>query len=97
MINTDMRTYNYFTFEADNEYGVPSLSKEASGTVSMVINTTSQAIQDSILYKDASYIGLTHSKEINDDCVIQYGDERLKVLYISPKGRYIQVFMKQYD
>ncbi|MGM9543619.1 MAG: hypothetical protein ACI3T9_01415 [Romboutsia timonensis] len=97
MINTDMRTYNYFTFEEDNGYGAPSLSSTVSGSVKMSINTTSQATQDNILFKDASYIGLTHSGEINDKFVIQYGDEKLKVLYVQTKGRLKQVFMKNYD
>lgn len=97
MINTDMRAYNYFTLGKNNEYGVPTLSDAPIGSVKMAINSTSQAVQDNILFKDASYIGLTHSKEIDDTFIIQYGDERLKVLYVVPKGRLTQVYMKKYD
>lgn len=97
MINTDMRTYDYFTFGDKNGYGAPTLSKTAIGTIKMAINSTSQAVQDNILFKEASYIGLTHSGDINDKFVIQYGNERLKVLYVVPKGRLKQVFMGKYD
>ena len=97
MINTDMRTYNYFTLGENNGYGMPSISNLPIGTVKMAINSTSQAVQDNILFKDASYIGLTHSKKIDDTFIIQYGDERLKVLYVVPKGRLTQVYMKKYD
>jgi hypothetical protein len=93
MINADMRVYDYFTFEEENEYGAPQLSTEVKGAIKIAINTTSQAIQDNIRYKDATYIGLTHA-EVDDTFVIQYGEERLKVLYVNPKGRYKQVFMK---
>ena len=94
MINNDMRLYDYFTFGLDNDYGAPTLSKERQGVVKMAINMTSQSIQDNIKYKDAAYVGLTLDKEINDSYVIQYGDEKLKVLYVNPKGKYKQVFLK---
>lgn len=93
MINTDMRLYNYFTFGDDDGYGQATLSTDVKGQVKMAINTTSQSIQDNIRYKDCSYIGLTHAK-VDDTFVIEYGNERLKVLYVNPKGKYTQVFMK---
>lgn len=93
MINNDMRLYNYFTFGDEDGYGQPTLSTDIQGQVKMAINTTSQSIQDNIRYKDCSYIGLTHAK-VDDTYVIEFGEERLKVLYVNPKGRYTQVFMK---
>jgi hypothetical protein len=95
MINTDMRTYDYFTFGDSNGYGSPSLSKEPKGTIKIAINTTSQSVQDNIKYKSATYIGLTHDKDIDDTYVIAFGKEKLKVLYVQPKGRYTQVFMSE--
>lgn len=94
MINTDMRYYNYFTYGEDDEYGQPQLSEEVKGSIKIAINTTSQSVQDNINYKDATYIGLTHAA-IDDTYVIQYGDEKLKVLYVNPKGRFKQVFLKE--
>lgn len=93
MINADMRFYDYFTYREEDAYGQPQLS-EKQGSIKMAINTTSQNIQDSIQYKGATYIGLTHAA-IDDSYVIQYGEEKLKVLYIQPKGRYKQVFMAE--
>lgn len=93
MITTNMRTYNYFTFGAPNAYGQPQLSKEPAGTVKLSIFTTSQNVQGNINYTNASYIALTHDKSINDTWVIEYGEERLKVLYTSNQGRFIQVFL----
>lgn len=93
MINTDMRTYDYFTYDGNNGYGLPQLSEEPVGTIKMAINITSQSVQDNIKYKDATYIGLTLDNTVNDTFVIAFGDEKLKVLYINPKGRYKQVFM----
>ena len=93
MINTDMHLYNYFTFGEDDGYGMTQLSTEPKGQIKMAINISSQSIQDNILYKDCSYVGLTHAN-VDDTYVIEYGNERLKVLYVNPKGRYKQVFLK---
>ncbi len=93
MFATDMRSYDYFTYGDNDGYGQPALSDTAQGSVKMAIYTTSQSVQDNINYKDASYLGLTHDAKVNDTYVIQYGETRLKVLYVQPKGRYRQVFM----
>lgn len=92
MIVADMRTYDYLTYGDSDGYGQPALSEEVEGSVKMAINTTSQSVQDNINYKNASYIGLTLA-DVDDTYVILYGDERLKVLYVQPKGRFKQVFM----
>ena len=91
-----MRNYSYFLYGDDNGYGQASLSKEPQGTVKIAIHNTSTSIQDNINYKGASYIGITHDSDIDDAYVIQYGDERLKVLYVSTDGRYKQVFLSTY-
>ena len=93
MINVDMRDYNYYLYGENNAYGQPQLSEEAQCTVKMAIYTVSQSIQDNILYQDCSYIGLTNDAEIDDKYVIQYDKERLKVLYVQPRGRFKQAFL----
>lgn len=92
MINAAMKTYNYFTIGEQDAYGQPVTSTEPSGAVKMAISITSQSVQDNINYSGATYMGLTHTL-LDDSCVIQYGDKRLKVLYVNPTGRFIQVFM----
>ena len=91
MINARMRIYDYYTFGDLDKYGQPQLSEEPKGQIKMAIQTTSQSIQDNINYQNATYLGLTLAP-IDDKYVIQYGDERLKVLYVTP-GRINQVFM----
>jgi hypothetical protein len=93
MINNDMELYDYYTYGDTDGYGQPQLSSSPIGQIKMAIYTTSQAIQDNINYKDSQYIGLTHAN-VNDSFVIDYDGERLKVLYVHPKGRLKQVFMK---
>lgn len=96
MINVDMRLYNYFTIGEPNEYGqaqMPSADAEPVGQVKMAIYTSSQATQDNINYKDCNYIALTKAK-VKDTYIIEYGKERLKVLYVNPVGRYSQVYLK---
>lgn len=95
MINADLRLYNYFTFGEDNGYGMPQLSETPEGQIKMAINISSQATQDNILFKDCSYMGLTQDANVNDAYVIEYEGHKLKVLYVNPKGRYKQVFLKE--
>ena len=97
MINANMRIYNYFTLGARDEYGQPKVSDTPAGTVKMAISVTSQNIQDNILYSNATYMGLTHDKSITDKFIIQYGDTKLKVLYVSAQGRLRAVFMTKVD
>ena len=92
MINNQMKSYGYYLYGSNNAYGQPQLSEAAQGTIKMAINITSQSIQDNIQYKNATYLGLTFAS-INDKYVIQYGDTKLKVLYVNPIGRMKQVFM----
>lgn len=94
MITTDMRAYDYFTFGEKDKYGQPTVSSEVKGTIKMAIYISSQTVQDNINYKDCSYVGLTTDKSVNDKMIIKYGNEKLKVQYINPKGRFIQVFLK---
>ena len=94
MINADMRVYDYYTYEENNAYGQPQLSKEVKGSVKMAINVSSQSVQDNVLYTGAEFVGLTHA-ELTDKHVIQYGDSKLKVLYVNTKGRFKQVFMSR--
>lgn len=95
MINYDMRTYNYFTIGDKDAYGQPKATDNPVGEVKIAIYPTSTAIQDNILYKSAEYIGLTTDTEITDRYIVEYGQERLKVLYIQKKGRYKQLFMER--
>lgn len=93
MISLNMRSYDYFTYGAPNAYGQPQLSKEPVGKVKLSIYTTSQSVQENINYSSANYIALTHDRNINDSYVIQYGELKLKVLYVNPQGRFNQVFL----
>lgn len=95
MIATNMTLYNYFTLGDKNGYGQPTISEEPQGTIKMAIYLSSQSAQDNINYQDCNYVGLTMDKSVNDKMVIQYGDEKLKVLYVNSAGRYIQTFLKK--
>ena len=90
-----MKIYRYFKYNNRDNYGQLTLDKEAAGAVKMAIYTTSQSIQDNINYKDANFIGLTISSLLDDKCAVEYGDRKLKVLYINSKGRLKQVFLKE--
>ena len=92
MINPTMRDYDYYTLGEKDEYGQETLS-EVQGKVKLAIHVLSNTIGTNIYYKDATYIAITQNKAINDSFVIQYGEEKLKVLYTTPSNRYTQVFL----
>lgn len=92
MINANMRNYDFYLYDSMDAYGQPQLSTEVQGSIKMAINIASQSVQQNIIYNGAQYVGITHT-ELNDKYVIQYGDEKLKVLYVNPTGRFIQVFL----
>jgi hypothetical protein len=96
MINVDIRNYDYYTIGGKDAYGVPVLpdtEAEPQGQIKMAIYISSQSVQDNINYKDCNYIGLTKAA-VDDSYIIKYGKELLKVLYINPKGKFKQVFLK---
>lgn len=93
MINADMRSYDYFLYGEEDKYGQAQLSDTIQGSIKMSIYSTSTNIQDNINYKNAEFIGLTKDSNICDKYVIQYGIDKLKVLYVISKGRLKQVFM----
>jgi hypothetical protein len=95
MINPNMKDYDYFTLGGKDEYGQEIISQDPIGKIKLSIHSTSTTIGTNINYKDATYLALTHDKNINDSYVIIYGDEKLKVLYVIPSGRYTQVFLAE--
>lgn len=97
MINAQMKLYNYFRLLEPDAYGqrqLPPKDATPEGQIKMSISVTSQSIQDNINYKDCNAMGLTYSSLLDDSCVIQYGKDRFKVLYVNPTGRLKQVFLK---
>jgi hypothetical protein len=94
MINTEKRDYNFYQYEYENNYGQAQLSDKVKGQIKMAIYSTNQSTQDNIRYKDATYVGITHNRDIDDTFVIQYGEEKLKVLYANKQGRSVIAFMK---
>lgn len=85
-----MRNYTYQKYGEQDAYGQPKLGEEKY-TISMAISVISNQISDNVMYRDAQYIGLTKGK-LDDKCVVTYGDNKLKVLYVIP-GRFNQVYM----
>lgn len=92
MILRDMRDYPYTMLGAVDDYGQMTLDGGATGTIRMAVYVASQNIGDSILYREAQYVGMTKD-DVTDRHVIHYNGEKLKVLYVQPKGVFKQVFM----
>lgn len=92
MINSQMKKYNYYTLNNNDEYGQPQPIK-ADDTIKIAINFVTETLQENPLYSGVQYTGLTLNKSINSSYIIEYGDEKLKVLYVNKAGRYNQVFL----
>lgn len=94
MVNAKMRNYDYYLYGEDNGYGQAQLTEEPVGTIKMAVYVINKAVHDMIHYTKEDYIGLTNDKDIDNRYVIQYGTERLKVLYtVKCEGHKTQVFM----
>lgn len=85
-----MRNYTYQKYGEQDAYGQPVLG-DKKFQISMAISVISNQINDNVLYRDAQYIGLTRGA-LDDKCIVNYGTDKLKVLYVLP-GRYNQVYM----
>lgn len=100
MINANKRSYDFYLYADKNAYGQQVLIKGddgepiKQGSIKMTIANTTTSVQDNIKYKNATYLGLTYA-DVNDHYVIQYGDARLKVLYVNHLGKRKQVFMNE--
>lgn len=93
MINTQMRSYNYYLLNEFDDYGQPA-EVEAEDKIKMAINFANETIQENALYSGATYVGLTLNKNIDANYIIQYKDtENLKVTYVNKIGKYTQVFL----
>lgn len=93
MINSKMKNYTYSrTSENIDEYGMPVVVND-EGTIKMSINFVSETINENSLYSGAQYVGLTLNKQIDANYIIQYEEEKLKVLYVNKEGKYNQVFL----
>lgn len=100
MIFSNMRNYDYWLITVNEDYQqevLPNADAEPTGQVKLSIYPTSTGTQENILYANCSYVGLTFDAEIDEKYIIQYGNERLKVMYKQPIGRYKQVFMKRVE
>lgn len=103
MINSNMKDYNYYLIGESNNYGQATIIKDidnnpiVQGQVKLNINIISQTLIDNIRYQDATYLGLTHNKDINDKYIIEYEGKKLKVKYINNRGRYTQVYLGIYE
>lgn len=93
MIAADMRLYGFYALGSDDDYGMPTMSEETKGQIKMALYITNQSVQDNVNYSGANYVGYTNDKNVNDTYVIDYEGQKLKVLYINPKGRYKQVYL----
>ena len=94
-IRNQMKSYNFYTLEDElNDYGEHEAAQTASGTIEMAINLKTETMKDYILYSQAQYIGLT-ADSITDKYIIEYGNEKLKVLYVNTFGRLNQAFMER--
>lgn len=91
MINAQKKLYTYEKLGGLDEYGQPAVNAE-TGTIKMSINLTNETINENALYSGAQYVGLTMAN-IDATYIIHYGEEKLKVLYVNPSGRYKQVFL----
>lgn len=103
MINSTMRTYEYFLISDEaNSYGQQTIIQNENGeplvqgTIKISISIASQSINENITYKGANYIGITQDKNLSDRYVIRYQGRLLKVQYITD-SRFRIAYLGEYN
>lgn len=86
-IATNLKEYDYFEYGKQDKYGQEILNQSPSGKVKASITLLNQSVENTPLYNEIQYVGLTHSNAIKENCVIAYGNKKLKVMNIV-EGRY---------
>ena len=96
MIIPNMRLYDYYKTTTNAAYGqevMPPNDAVPEGKVKLSIYPTSTGTQENILYANCSYVAYTYDGEIDDKYIIQYGKERLKVMYKQHIGHFKLVYL----
>lgn len=78
-IRSNMKEYNYSTYSQEDAYGQKYPAAAAQSVVMAIYENSSTKI-DGLTYKDAQYIGLTYNEALGENCLVVYGDKKLKVL-----------------
>lgn len=88
-----MKHYNYRKLGELDEYGQPT-TQPTIYDILMFVSLTNDKDRDNPLYRESSYVGITHDKNINDECVVTIDSFDYKVQYVV-HGRFNQVFLKR--
>lgn len=92
MIETDMREYPLYALpDTPDEYGDDGQPQPA-GIVRVSIHLNDRQNTDSVLYAEATYIGLTWRRDITDRHLIQTPQGLKKVLQVLP-GRMTRLLL----
>ena len=85
-IAANMKDYDYYTYSYDS-YNQLVLGSSTVGKVKASIRQLNQETENTPLYENVSYVGLTLDKGIAANCVLAFGDKKLKVKEVVA-GRY---------
>lgn len=95
MINATFREYSLQQYRTRlDAFGVPS-PQAVAAKVTMAIFLNNERNVANPMYVEADYVGLTFNKSIDVDCIVEYGNELLKVTHKHKAGKYYQVWMEK--
>lgn len=95
MVNREMRKVGLVSFEPGTDKYGQQMTKEADEkTIYMTFGLFSHQADESPLYQQVNYFGLTREKEIADNQIIRVDGKDHKVLFVNNFSRMTQVFME---
>lgn len=94
MVNREMRKVELVSFEPGADKFGQQMTKEVeSREIDMTFTLYSHQADESPLYQDVNYFGLTREKGIADKQVIRVDGHDHKILFVNNFSRLTQVFM----
>ena len=95
MVNREMRRVLLVSFEegADKFGQQMTIEKGEPVEISMTFGLYSHTADESPLYQDVNYFGLTREKGLKDNQIIRVDGKDHKILFVNNFSRLTQVFM----
>lgn len=94
MVNRELRKVELVSFEPGaDRYGQQLTIEKEIKEISMTFTLYSHTADESPLYQDVNYFGLTREKDIGDNQVVRVDGKDHKILFVNTFSRMTQVFM----
>lgn len=95
MVNREMRKVSLISFEPGaDKFGQQMTKEKEVKEIQMTFGLYSHQADESPLYQNVNYFGLTREKNVADNQIIEIDGKQHKILFVNNFSRLTQVFME---